>query len=139
MICLLLLLAFTHSLFGAPSVTRKDLTSDHTQEYALQKRETLLLDNSRTIWDIVWACLATIFACTWVAVHPNIPSPRANWKARFRSRLVVMVYAWIAPECVTMWAVIQLLSARKLVKMYNERRGIPDAPQIHMNHFTSSD
>ncbi|KAF9439504.1 hypothetical protein P691DRAFT_648756, partial [Macrolepiota fuliginosa MF-IS2] len=75
-------------------------------------------DNSRTIWDIVWSCLATIFACTWVAVHPNIPSPKANWRERFKEWLVVMAYAWIAPECVTVWAMRQWFSARKLVRIY---------------------
>ena len=24
----------------------------------------------------VWSCLVTIFSCTWVGMHPNIPCPR---------------------------------------------------------------
>ena len=27
----------------------------------------------RTVWDILWSCLATTFAVTWVSVHPNVP------------------------------------------------------------------
>ncbi len=125
MIYLLLLLSFTHSLFGAPTLKSGDFTKYQTPKHALQTREISILDDSRTIWDIVWACLATILACTWVAVHPNIPSPQADWRTRLRNRLVVMLYAWVAPECVTMWAMRQLLSAQKLAKTYNERRGIP--------------
>src|ERR1700691_5725134 len=32
----------------------------------------------RTKTSIVWSCLVTIFSCTWVAVHPNIPGPNAK-------------------------------------------------------------
>ena len=27
----------------------------------------------RTRFDIVWTCVTTLFICTWVAIHPNIP------------------------------------------------------------------
>ena len=29
--------------------------------------------NSRTVWDIVWGCLVTIFACIWAALHSDVP------------------------------------------------------------------
>lgn len=35
------------------------------------------LGRCRTIWDIVWSCVITIFACIWVAIHPNMPQLRA--------------------------------------------------------------
>jgi hypothetical protein len=39
-----------------------------------QSRTMAFLDNR------VWSWLATVFACTWVAVHPNLPGPRdAPW------------------------------------------------------------
>lgn len=33
------------------------------------------LSQCRTIWNIIWSCLATIFACIWLSVHPNMPLP----------------------------------------------------------------
>ncbi|KAF7369995.1 hypothetical protein MSAN_00629400 [Mycena sanguinolenta] len=36
------------------------------------------INNCRTFFDIVWGCLATIFACTWVSVHPNVPPTQAE-------------------------------------------------------------
>jgi len=33
----------------------------------------------RTVWNIIWSCLVTIFSCTWVAVHPNIPNAEEKW------------------------------------------------------------
>lgn len=38
------------------------------------------LSQCRTIWNIVWSCLITIFACIWVAIHPNVPQPRASFE-----------------------------------------------------------
>ncbi|KAJ7050301.1 hypothetical protein C8F01DRAFT_1264184 [Mycena amicta] len=52
----------------------------------------------RTFFDIVWGCLTTIFACTWVAVYPNLPSSRQSWFRLFRRRLGMMLMALIAPE-----------------------------------------
>ena len=44
----------------------------------------------RSVWDVLWACLATIFACAWVSVHPNIPgSNESSWRILLR-RLELM-------------------------------------------------
>lgn len=37
------------------------------------------LSQCRTIWNIIWSCLATIFACIWLSVHPNMPLPRPTF------------------------------------------------------------
>ncbi|KAF7345732.1 hypothetical protein MVEN_01593400 [Mycena venus] len=31
------------------------------------------INNCRKLFDIIWGCLVTIFAATWVSVHPNVP------------------------------------------------------------------
>ena len=69
----------------------------------------------RTIWNIVWSCLVTIFGCTWVAMHPNIPNAEENW---FTRRLQLMAMALIAPELVILWAMRQYFSAHSLAKKY---------------------
>ncbi|KAF7370015.1 hypothetical protein MSAN_00631500 [Mycena sanguinolenta] len=56
------------------------------------------INNCRTFFDIVWGCLATIFACTWVSVHPNVPPPKQSWLQLFWQRLKMMLIAMIAPE-----------------------------------------
>ncbi|KAJ3576384.1 hypothetical protein NP233_g481 [Leucocoprinus birnbaumii] len=138
MISILLLLALTHSLFGAPL----NMRLPPQNEVVLQKRASsdsdFLLDNTRTLWDIIWSCLATIFACTWVAVHPNIPSPKADFRSRLKNKVVIMVYAWIAPECVTMWAMRQLVSARELARICNNTRGIPNDDRSYLQLFLAS-
>ncbi|KAK7028690.1 hypothetical protein R3P38DRAFT_3519032 [Favolaschia claudopus] len=81
------------------------------------------INKCRTLSDIMWPCLTTVFACIWVSVHPNmpprqleIPPPedesvlslgpwRHYWCGRMldatsviRQRLKMMLVALIAPE-----------------------------------------
>ncbi|TDL24095.1 hypothetical protein BD410DRAFT_720260 [Rickenella mellea] len=72
------------------------------------------LKNCRTASDIIWSCLTTIFACTWVAIHPNIPSPYETGFEIGLRRLGIVVLALIAPELVIGWAIRQWLVSRRL-------------------------
>ncbi|KAF8217343.1 hypothetical protein K438DRAFT_2082925, partial [Mycena galopus ATCC 62051] len=74
------------------------------------------INNCRQLFDIVWGCLTTIFACTWVSVHPNVPPPDQSWLALFWRRLKMMVIGIIAPEIMAGFAVRQFLNARMLSK-----------------------
>jgi hypothetical protein len=72
--------------------------------------------NCRSVWDIVWSCLVTISLCTWVAGHPNMPSPG-------HGKVVIGFFrAWLAmdslftPELVIVWAIQQWFVAHKSVK-----------------------
>lgn len=76
------------------------------------------LNTCRTVWNIVWSCITTIFACTWVAIHPNIPSPNEWWVEIAVRRAGIMVMVLIAPELAIMWAIRQWVKARHLAKRY---------------------
>ena len=85
------------------------------------------LTHCRSIWNIIWSCTVTIFSCTWVAVHPNIPCPKKReGKSRFQRwirnpflsfaehRLPLFICALLVPEYVLAWAIRQYLRARKV-------------------------
>ncbi|KAF9446186.1 hypothetical protein P691DRAFT_674166 [Macrolepiota fuliginosa MF-IS2] len=77
----------------------------------------------RTPHQIIWSCLATIFACTWVAVHPSVPTPEVQmgpWWPRLKHRIVLTASALIAPECMVLWAIIERIFAKKIANYYNE-------------------
>jgi hypothetical protein len=74
------------------------------------------INNCRKLFDIVWGCLATIFACTWVSVHPNVPAPNESRLALFWRRLKMMLIAAIAPEIMVAFAARQFFAARALSK-----------------------
>ena len=76
--------------------------------------------DSRSIYSILWSCLSTIFACTWITVHPNIPAPGDSQWAVLRRRLAIMGYFLLAPEFVVIWAARQYSGARYLTKKYEK-------------------
>ena len=99
------------------------------------------IDTCRTLYSIVQTCLATIFACVWVAVHRNIPAPRpvpdpnsnpgpiakaARWSwSKIRDQrqpVIVFCVTLLAPEWVLAWAVRQRFRAQKLVKELEDAR-----------------
>ena len=82
------------------------------------------LSHCRTI---IWSCVVTIFSCTWVAVHPDIPCPKKReGKNRFQKwvwnpilsfaehRLLLFVCALFVPEYILACAIRQYLKARKI-------------------------
>ncbi|KAJ7315433.1 hypothetical protein DFH08DRAFT_972128 [Mycena albidolilacea] len=76
------------------------------------------INSCRKLFDIVWGCVATIFACTWVSVHPNVPPPNQSWLALFWRRLKMMLVGIIAPEIMVGFAARQFLGAQTLSKEY---------------------
>jgi len=56
------------------------------------------IHNCRTLWSIIYSCLATIFACTWVSYHPDIPDrTHTRWRIRV-TRLLTVLLAFLVPE-----------------------------------------
>ncbi|KAH6886341.1 hypothetical protein B0T10DRAFT_461791 [Thelonectria olida] len=65
-------------------------------------------DDSRSSWDILWSCVSTIFACTWAALHENVPARNESlFRAGVRKSFMCFV-ALMAPE-ITSWVAVQQL------------------------------
>ena len=123
---MLFLLFFYYFVQGAfidanpiPSVNNRSLAGNQCNDLA----------HCRTVWSIIWSCLTTVFLCTWVAVHPNVPCPKTrkanSWIERcilnpllsfIVHRLPLFVCALVVPEYVLAWSIRQFLSARKIAK-----------------------
>jgi hypothetical protein len=87
----------------------------------------------RSIWDILWSCLATTSACLWISVHPNIPlCNEARWRI-FLRRLELMFWALLGPELILVWAFRQWLGARELEKLY--KGDVLSAPHSEYLHI----
>jgi len=79
--------------------------------------------DSRSIYAILWSCLSTIFTCTWIAVHPNIPAPGDSQWAVFRRRMAIMGYTLLVPELIMLWAWRQHNAAHNFAKKHHENTG----------------
>ncbi|KAF5312788.1 hypothetical protein D9619_002812 [Psilocybe cf. subviscida] len=73
--------------------------------------------DQRSVFDIIWSCLAVIFTCTFVTIHPNVPHPEASSWQIMRRRAHLMCWALIAPELLVLWAMRQWYGARALGKL----------------------
>jgi hypothetical protein len=71
---------------------------------------------TRTIWELFYSCAATIIACTWVSIHPNVPGRRDSGFDKFKRRVGLMVLALIAPEFIVLFALRQRDTASRLRK-----------------------
>ncbi|PBK80275.1 hypothetical protein ARMGADRAFT_1092366 [Armillaria gallica] len=72
------------------------------------------INDRRTVSNIVWSCLVTIFASTWLAIHPNVPGKKIMDKGAISlavERAKIMGIAILAPEVVVGWAAEQFYVA----------------------------
>ncbi|KAF9533542.1 hypothetical protein CPB83DRAFT_845455 [Crepidotus variabilis] len=70
--------------------------------------------NTRTVYSIVYSCFATIFLCTWVSFHPNIPAARESSIRVALRRVKNMLYGLFCPEIMLCWAMNQWFGARSI-------------------------
>jgi hypothetical protein len=70
----------------------------------------------RSLGDIIRSCIITILLCTWVSMHPNIPSPDEKWPRLALRRAGLLLLALFVPEAVIGWALRQRQAAAKLAK-----------------------
>ncbi|THU84080.1 hypothetical protein K435DRAFT_620228, partial [Dendrothele bispora CBS 962.96] len=85
----------------------------------------------RTVEKILYSCIAVVFACTWIAIHPNIPrhfdlgrgAEIANSFAISEARVIAqgvisMFLSLLAPELIVFWALRQWFAAKHIAKKY---------------------
>jgi hypothetical protein len=72
--------------------------------------------DTRSIWNILWSSLVTLFACIWVAVHPNVPAFADGTLAKLKQRAKLLLTAVIAPEIIIMFAMRQWVCARDVMQ-----------------------
>ena len=77
----------------------------------------------RGTWSILWSCLATIFICTWSALHLDVQERHGKWYL-FVRKLGAMLLAAMAPEYFLFRSALNFFEARdlrkKLVKRGNQ-------------------
>ncbi|KAJ3768041.1 hypothetical protein FB446DRAFT_848694 [Lentinula raphanica] len=78
------------------------------------------IHHCRTIFQILWSCIGVIVACTWVAVHPNLPGPNESSSKILWRRLRLMLITLVAPEILVVWASRQWYAARKLAQRFRD-------------------
>ena len=131
---LLLILVYVFHGFQSHAAPHANLLEESSSNATSTILSTCICPaDQRSLLDILWSCLATLFACSWVSVHPNIPGSDESWWRIFLRRLELMFWSAFAPEMIITWALRQWLGARKLKKLYKGGEMYPIYPEI-LNH-----
>jgi hypothetical protein len=114
------------SSHAIPSPTFNSPTPTLTiPQYSAGVLETLLgrdgpdipdVSRYRTTTNIVLSCLSTIFACTWVALHLDVPRFKGQ---SFLTRFPTTLLAVILPESVVSEAMTELIKSKRYVEYWN--------------------
>ncbi|GJJ09199.1 hypothetical protein Clacol_003421 [Clathrus columnatus] len=113
---LVLLIIWLHSLVGAVPLTITDEPRTSSAGVATRNVVQANINSQRSTLDILWSCLATTFAVTWLSIHPNILSPGEKvWWIIWR-RFKLMFWALVAPEFVILWAWRQRRAAHRIAE-----------------------
>ncbi|SJL02715.1 uncharacterized protein ARMOST_06050 [Armillaria ostoyae] len=100
-------------------------------------------DGGRTVLSILWSSLATIFACIWVSVHPNVPGPKMEKKGwlylNVLRRAELMVLTVFSPEFITIWALRQHSVARLIRALRPDTLTMSHGFLVSMGGFVYSD
>ncbi|KAF8838054.1 hypothetical protein BDN67DRAFT_127805 [Paxillus ammoniavirescens] len=76
----------------------------------------------RSILGIIFLCIVSLVACSWNAVHPNIPGvDESRWIIWLR-RVLLMVLVVITPELLLVWVLQQFTSAGSAAQAFNKWR-----------------
>ena len=134
MLLILTLIYLLHGFqsYAAPLTSILEESSFNSTSTVIITPACICPADQRTIWDILWSCLATIFACSWVSIHPNIPSANESSLRIFLRRIELMFWAVVAPEMIITWALRQWLGARSLEKL-QVYKGEPSKSYVSAN------
>jgi hypothetical protein len=76
--------------------------------------------STRGTIDILWSCIFTAFLCSWSAIHLDVPTKRSGRWKKVPHRLKWMLIALLAPEFITLNALIDFMNASSTAKKINE-------------------
>ena len=81
------------------------------------------LYHCRSLLNIIWSCLTTIFLCTWVTVHPDVPDENeTSWSGRLSDRLAYLAFMLVSPEAFALVSCEEWADACKITKSLSGAR-----------------
>lgn len=111
---LFLLFVYFSLSHGSVDVGALPISNSNNTVSGFEASTCLDINHCRTLSAIAKSCVATIFACTWVSVHRNMPAPNSRWHTVTLERIWITIVALIAPEWILAWAIRQYLMAGKI-------------------------
>ncbi|KAF9476289.1 hypothetical protein BDN70DRAFT_882606 [Pholiota conissans] len=116
MLFILILFSLFRSLRGSPL----EPFADPADFPSLDSRDTNIHFGQRGVSDIITSCFTTILACTWSALHLDVPLNNSNWFQQFWYRVRCSLSILFAPEVTVAIALWQRHRAKEIAQEYND-------------------
>ncbi|KAG7447852.1 uncharacterized protein BT62DRAFT_1075177 [Guyanagaster necrorhizus] len=113
--------------------------TQHVSVLHFSEEHVILTPLCTNLW---LSSLATIFACIWIAIHPNVPGPHLMKRGWFFTsvlrRTELMIVTIFAPEVITIWALRQYFAARSIRRL-SSKMTLTHGFLVSMGVFVYSD
>ena len=93
-----------------PPVSQLDASMNSTSDIVGWTSEP----QGRGTLGLLWSCFATIFLCTWSAIHPNLPASDDSKSTIFWRRIKHLFLCLLVPEGYAIDALFNFVAARSL-------------------------
>ena len=97
-VLLILVLVLIEQMHAAPISPYPAIGTSYLAEVSSRSPACNDINNCRTLWGIIYSCIVTTFACTWVSYHPDVPDrTHTPWRIR-ATRFFTVVFPFLVPE-----------------------------------------
>ncbi|KAG2109532.1 hypothetical protein DEU56DRAFT_900791 [Suillus clintonianus] len=107
-------------LLYIPFVCASLLHLNGTIIHTLDANDSPPSNNTRTLWDIIWSCGVTLFACAWTAIHPNIQGMEEKTRYIVFRRIASWPWYWSLQNSLSPGLRGSFFSAIAIKKRFND-------------------
>jgi hypothetical protein len=106
-------LTFVRRIAASPTPAFSPLNTSSLAEDSFTSSACSNIYNCRTPWGVIYGCIITIFACTYVSFHSDVPDRTYTlWRIRVTHICYVLV-GFLVPELMVARAALQWRWVRK--------------------------
>ncbi|KAL8867670.1 MAG: hypothetical protein Q9174_005510 [Haloplaca sp. 1 TL-2023] len=113
-------MAFIVALLALTPLPQVDAIESRNDTSQTRRDGWVSAPDGRGTFDILWSCLFTIFLCTWVSLHLNVPAAHEKYRHQFARKMRWMLQAIMAPEFVLAFATGQKVEAKRSVELFKD-------------------
>ena len=103
----LIILALAGQLHAIPTPASSALSTPSFAESSPSPSACNDIHGCRTLWGIIYSCIITIFACTYLSFHPDVPDPDHTIWRICAIRVCSVFFGFLIPELVVAKAAAQ--------------------------------
>ena len=85
-------------------------------------RDEEIQPDTRTLSNLVFACLFTLLTCLWCCIRPDVPSPQDSRLRILFTKLNIIFWVLVSPEMVAFWSFRQWFEAGRIAEEFKSKK-----------------